>query len=64
MPGSRSPSNYMVHFEIKHKAICLSLSQGQAPGWVRILEIALIQPYQGLRLCQLIALSFLLFLLA
>ena len=43
----------MVRFEIKLKAICLSSSQGQAPGWVGALEMALIQPCQGPRLCQL-----------
>lgn len=64
VPGPRSPSKYMVHLEIKLKLICLSSSQGQAPGQVRILEMTLIQPYQGPRLCQLTASNFPLLLLA
>lgn len=53
MPCALSPSRHMVHLEIKLKAICLSPSQGQASRWVGVLEMALIQPYQGPRLCQL-----------
>lgn len=43
----------MVNLEIKLEAICLSSSQEQAPEWEGILEMALIQPSEGLRLLQL-----------